>query len=531
MYMVHHSFPPEATMNTNGNKMEGSMLLSIQMIVDALDELFWDFTAETARDTPCLRCCQVYYGQATLRQDVLYLIPEGMGGSFPVDSFRYVAWDDLSGKAPHIRGLCRPIYEVLNEIASIFQRYRDFEFQLGEIVTSGGSLTDLCRAGSSFFQNPIYIHDNMFSVIAMSSKVEGMLKFEYNENTGKLYVPLWLINEFKYDPNYQKTLEYRTAAIWDNEQYPYTMRSLYVNLFSSNVYCGRLLINEIGSSLLPGQYQAAEYLARYAVKLITRDEMGPSRHRWGLEDTFIDLLSGVAVDNRDLQTVLNILDWTPLDTYLCLKIRNQSEALSIRSDKALNNALASQIQGYFSFTYQKMLCVVINLSRPGTDQNAVRRILAPLVRDSCMYVGISNPVDNIHSLQIGFHQADIALKYIAEGNSSQWIIPFSECALHYIRSQATQEIPTQMLVEHSLLTILRYDKKNDTQYFKTLRSYLINERNIPKTASALIIHRTTLTYRLQKIQELFGLNLEDAYQRLYLLMSLFLLDTVEYTDT
>ena len=34
-------------MNTSRIKTEDCMLLSIQMIVDALDELFWDFTAET----------------------------------------------------------------------------------------------------------------------------------------------------------------------------------------------------------------------------------------------------------------------------------------------------------------------------------------------------------------------------------------------------------------------------------------------------------------------------------------------------
>ena len=100
--------------------------------------------------------------------------------------------------------------------------------------------------------------------------------------------------------------------------------------------------------------------------------------------------------------------------------------------------------------------------------------------------------------------------------------------MHYIRAQATREIPTEMLADYSLLTILRYDKKNDTQYFNTLRSYLINERNIPKTANALIIHRTTLTYRLQQIQAPVGLKLEDDYQRLYLLMSLFLLEPGEY---
>lgn len=516
-------------MNANHKDPTGAMLLSIQMIADPLDELFWDFTLEVTQDSPCLRCWQVYCGQTELQEDTLYLIPEGMGHGFPVDSHRYVAWEDIAGKAPHICNLHRPIYETLNQIASIFQQYRDFESRLNRIVTDGGTLTDLCRVGSDFFRNPVYIHDNMLSVIALSSKVEGMLKFEYNEQTGKLYIPLWLINEFKYDENYRETLEYRTAGLWDNEQYPYTMRSLYVNLFSNNVYCGRLLINEIGSLLLPGQYQAAEYLARYAVKLIEHDDMDCRRRYWGLEDTFIDLLSGVVVDNRDLQTTLNILDWAPTDSYLCLKIRNQSEALSIRSDKALNNTLASQIQGYFSFSYQEMLCVVINLSRPGTDLYAVRGVLAPLVRDSCMYVGISNPVDSIHAIDVGFRQADIVLRYIVEENSSQWIVPFSECALHYIRNQATQQIPVEMLVDHSMMTILRYDKENGTQYFDTLRSYLINERSIPRTASSLIIHRTTLTYRLQKIQELFSLNLDDACQRLYILMSLFLLDSEGYT--
>ena len=510
------------------NYTDSSMMLSIQMIADPLEEMLWDFTLETAGDSPTLRCCQVFCGQATLCTDTLYLIPEGLGSNFPTDSFRYIAFDDLPGTAPHICNLHHPVYEVLNEVISTFQRYHDFEAQLSQIVTGGGTLVDLCRIGSAFFQNPVYIHDNMFSVIALSSKVEGMLKFEYNERNGKLYIPLWLINEFKYDENYQKTLKYHTSAIWDNEQYPYTMRSLYVNLYSRNVYCGRLLINEIGTPLLPGQYQAAEYLAQYAVKLIQRDETDSNHRYWGLQDTFIDLLSGVPVDNRDLQTTLNILNWNPLDTYLCIKIRNQSEDLSVRADTALNNTLSSQIQGYFSFSYQKMLCVVINQSHPGTDLYTLRGILAPLVRDSCMYVGISNPVESIHALQTGFRQADISLQYIVDENSSQWIVSFAECALYYIRGQIAREMPVEMLADHVLLTMLRYDKKHDTQYFNTLRSYLINERNIPKTATALIIHRTTLTYRLQKISEIFGLNLEDPYQRLYLLVSFFMLDTEGY---
>ena len=63
-----------------------------------------------------------------------------------------------------------------------------------------------------------------------------------------------------------------------------------------------------------------------------------------------------------------------------------------------------------------------------------------------------------------------------------------------------------------------------TQYFETLRAYLLNERDIPKTAETLIIHRTTLLYRLKKIKSLLNVDLEDPWKRLYLTLSLWILE-------
>ena len=57
-----------------------------------------------------------------------------------------------------------------------------------------------------------------------------------------------------------------------------------------------------------------------------------------------------------------------------------------------------------------------------------------------------------------------------------------------------------------------------------MRIYLHCERDNPKTSHALIIHRTTLPYRLKKMESLVSLNLEDPDQRLYLQLSLWILD-------
>ena len=69
-----------------------------------------------------------------------------------------------------------------------------------------------------------------------------------------------------------------------------------------------------------------------------------------------------------------------------------------------------------------------------------------------------------------------------------------------------------------------HDRETGTQYFETLRTYLLQERDIPRTSEKLIIHRTTLQYRLKKIQSLTELDLDDTWQRLYLLLSLWIME-------
>ena len=47
---------------------------------------------------------------------------------------------------------------------------------------------------------------------------------------------------------------------------------------------------------------------------------------------------------------------------------------------------------------------------------------------------------------------------------------------------------------------------------------------IARTSQALIIHRTTLLYRLRKLQTLAPIDLDDPGGRLQLLISLWILD-------
>jgi DNA-binding PucR family transcriptional regulator len=99
-----------------------------------------------------------------------------------------------------------------------------------------------------------------------------------------------------------------------------------------------------------------------------------------------------------------------------------------------------------------------------------------------------------------------------------------------MKHAATSPLLARHLVCPELTVLMAYDQKNRTPFFETLRQYLLMERDIPKTSEALIIHRTTLLYRLKKIQSLVHLNLEDPWTRLQLMLSLWILEKEEITD-
>ena len=498
------------------------MLLNLQMILDPMNDQLWEYTAQLENDRVQFLDCRLYCGQPRLSDEHLYLVDETWIDRFPVDQYSYITTGSRSGLAPHICNINQPFPAVVNLVLTTFQRYRELEMRLSSVITGGGDLNDICLVASDFFNNPVYIHDDMFSVLGVSHRIDGMLDFEYNEHSGKINIPLWLVNEFKFDDSYQQTLSYHQASVWGNDRYPHNIRSLFLNLWDDQQYVGRIMVNEIRSQLQPGQYCAIEYFGRYVLLMMNYLEQRQiSSHNY--RETLANLIARKEVDRQDLRTMLNILDWAEQDSYLCLLLEEQSHNISVRSFGAWNH-LISSIQGCASFHYQHKLCVLINLAKTDLDPQSFRNLLAPHIRDSCMYCGVSNPIRGIHEISTGFAQATVALNYIKEEDSSNWFVSFSSCALSYIRECACHEFAPPVLVHPAIQELRQWDKANGTQYYETLRAYLFCERDIPQTSQALIIHRTTLTYRLGKILELTNLNLDDHNLRLYLLLSFHIMD-------
>lgn len=66
------------------------------------------------------------------------------------------------------------------------------------------------------------------------------------------------------------------------------------------------------------------------------------------------------------------------------------------------------------------------------------------------------------------------------------------------------------LMHRSLLKLIDYDKKNSTEFVHSFHIYLRNFKNIKDSATTLNIHRNTMFYRVEKIESILNVDLNDV---------------------
>ncbi len=82
----------------------------------------------------------------------------------------------------------------------------------------------------------------------------------------------------------------------------------------------------------------------------------------------------------------------------------------------------------------------------------------------------------------------------------------------------------------TLESITDYDNKNGTDYIKTLQAYITHNKNTAKISKELFIHRNTVNYRLNKIEELFALDLNDLHTITNFQIAFHILSLFEHTN-
>lgn len=130
-------------------------------------------------------------------------------------------------------------------------------------------------------------------------------------------------------------------------------------------------------------------------------------------------------------------------------------------------------------------------------------------------IGIGKPYKHLRNIWRSHADADKTLVVGSRLYDSK-ILKFSDLGVFRILVQGEVNEELEQYFTETLRPLLEYDKKKSTDLVRTLESYFKNNSNINKTSEELFTHYNTILYRLERIQEITKLDLNDANDRLNL---------------
>jgi len=188
--------------------------------------------------------------------------------------------------------------------------------------------------------------------------------------------------------------------------------------------------------------------------------------------------------------------------------------------KLMRAALPAQSQALG--TWREAQCLALCAQPPDADLQRARSRLAlalePLV-EAGHWVGISRPCAGIHELETAIQEA-IETARACQNLRRHAIGHRAQLALYETIHELRGSEPSVRLADEVLAPLQRYDRRHGTDLVDTLAVFLRENGNAVQASRRLAVHRNTLNYRLQRIIEISGLDLDQADERLMLHLAL-----------
>ncbi len=141
-------------------------------------------------------------------------------------------------------------------------------------------------------------------------------------------------------------------------------------------------------------------------------------------------------------------------------------------------------------------------------------------------VGYSEPATDLLKAPLLFYEAKIAENFSNRWIADSTISGYEDCRLYDLLYNSKS--PTGSLsffVTNRFRMIENHDRANGTQYMNILTKRIEHRFNLTDASAELYIHKSTLSYHVKRMSELFNIDFNDPHQLLHLELSLFILQS------
>ncbi|MGH2495998.1 MAG: GAF domain-containing protein [Ktedonobacteraceae bacterium] len=196
----------------------------------------------------------------------------------------------------------------------------------------------------------------------------------------------------------------------------------------------------------------------------------------------------------------------------------QTEEDRLALHKRITGQVRRRIQdsypGSVLYERENVLTCIICLSKDPTGSR-LKTSLRDLTRQMRtehgvrMSIGVGNQCQQISDYRRGFAEATEALQMGQNLNTDGGVTHFNDLGVYRYLYKIARMDDLRDMYQDQVAHIATYDRRKGTDLLDTLETYLECAGNLTKTSNRLFVHRNTLIQRLERLQSLCEIDLQE----------------------
>lgn len=403
---------------------------------------------------------------------------------------------------------------LLNILIQVVESFHTFKNEILNMLIRQNNIQDFINHISEKMENPSYIVDSSFQVLAIQQSDEvPLISATFKHLVERRYVPIHTVVSLLNSESWTNTDPSDVVSLQNIPQF-YRPFIKFDIRFEDRLQ-GFLFIVAIKHKIHPGELDYLRILEPYITEFFYKNMKSLSSKGNYYEYFFKDVILGNLKDTGSIEEQLVPINWRLNDTFSILVCPIDLE------NEIINQTIFSRLMhiddGKPVIIDEKLYCVY---HIPDHDHwHTLTKQLNRLFNQCRRHAGISEPFSGFYNLSQYVYQAESALLLGAKKQPSQYFYLFQNYRMQHLIDICGKHMNLNMLCPMGLQKLEMYDLRNDTQYYNTLYHYLKNERNVTLTSQQLHLHRNSLLYRINRINEITEFDLDDAELRFQLLLA------------
>lgn len=473
---------------------------------------------------------RLYVPGEAYSKDHLYLLPEADMNLAFEQGFSAIVPVSSKKKTPPAfsRDICI-IYaycerdRLFNLVSECFSMYAERFEQIYEAIAAGDSMETILEKCYPMLQNPFFIDDSSYRTLARLR--------DYPASDFKDDEYIFMQRHGHHSPEYIYAMLSSSVAVESSAISPRPVvhkfdflshRTLYSTIKVNSEIAGFFSCLEVETPFTGGVVDLFESLTGLMALALGRESGLPLSLQQGLHnDLYLGVLSGSITDPDLADTAFAQLDLKPGAWFVLRAATNVPLADNPFLLPRIVELLISNLEkGSFAVTDGPDIILVMKGDPAAEQTDRLVQLIRFYLREYEVTIGVSLGFADPRQMSLYHAQALAAVRLGPRLSGGEGVYSYGHVVEYDILDRLGGAGKREAICHPAVRLLYGHDREKGTKFLLTLKAYIQCLGDTARAAEMLFLHRNSLYYRLNQIENLTGLDLSDGILLAHIMTSI-----------